>query len=210
MRVKVIIFADDFDAHRVAVKIRVSKKIGNIAKIENGKKCFAEFFIDAGATTDNLLELGHGSDVAVKYDKFAGLRIHSGGHKFGCGGNNRVEFFRIDKVIQLAFAFFVIASDLHDVFGVVYHQITVGIGQRCAHTLGMFDIHAEHYGLVEVVGLFQVFGNSVSDSLGTLVNHKIRVVILAVIDTVINQLTAFIGFARFWPPAFQINIQPNR
>ena len=35
--------------------------------------------MDAGAAADDLLELGHGADGAVKHDEAAGLGIHAGG-----------------------------------------------------------------------------------------------------------------------------------
>src|SRR5262245_50581590 len=76
---------------------------------------FIVVFVNARASTDNLLELGHRIDAAVQHDEMTGLGVHAGGHEPGGRGDDGKSRFRIDEVIELYFAFFVVAGNAHHI-----------------------------------------------------------------------------------------------
>lgn len=69
------------DLHGLVVEFRVGEMIGRLAKVEQREIELCRVLVDASPTPDNLLELGHRSDLAVERDDAAGLRIHAGGQE---------------------------------------------------------------------------------------------------------------------------------
>jgi hypothetical protein len=67
-------FARFVNLHR-AVEIRVGKMAGGTAKVDQREVEFLTILVNAGAASDDLLELGHRVDLPVKHDQAAGLRI---------------------------------------------------------------------------------------------------------------------------------------
>ena len=76
--------------HRVAIKIRVDKQFGGLFEIDDGEEVLVVIFVDARATANDLLELGHRLDALIQHDELAGLGIHARGHQFGGGRDDRV------------------------------------------------------------------------------------------------------------------------
>ena len=109
------------DAFGVAVKFRVGKEVGYVAEVHDGEVAFAVFFVDAGASADDLFEFDHRADIAIEHYEFAGLRVYPGGHELGGGGDYRVAGFGDYEVVELYPALKVVAGYLHDVFAVARH-----------------------------------------------------------------------------------------
>ena len=71
--------------------------------------------IDARATPDDLLELGHGLNTLVQNDQLARLCINTRCQKLGCGSDDRIARFRVDEVVELGLAKRIVAGDPHSV-----------------------------------------------------------------------------------------------
>ena len=166
-------------------------------------------FIDTGAPANDLLELGHGLDALVEHNEFTGLGIHARAHQLGGGGNDGIAAFRKDKIIQLFFAFLVIAGNTHHIAVVFSHQIRVCIDQGLAHALGVIDVFTKNNGLVEAVAGFKKLGDLVGYPLGALFQHQGAVKITLVVNAVLNECVVFIDHAFAGSPASQVFIQIN-
>ena len=64
--------------HRFAVEIRVREMGGRAPKIHQGEVELAGVLMYARPAPDDLLELGHGADLAVEHDEPASLHIDAG------------------------------------------------------------------------------------------------------------------------------------
>ncbi|GAR76271.1 hypothetical protein NGUA18_04194 [Salmonella enterica] len=191
---------------RDAVKTFVGEQFGSLFEIEDGEPQLAVAFINAGAAADDLLEFGHRLNVLVQHHQFAGLCVDAGGHQLGGGGDNRILFFGVNKVIQLGFANVVIAGDFHHILVVLLDLFRVEIDQRAAHPLCVIDVVTEDDGFIHRVGTFEVIGNGFGHQFGTLINHHRAVKIFLVVDTVVDQLAVFIRLAFGGPPALEIDV----
>ena len=142
----------------------------------------------------------------VQHHQFAGFGIHAGGHQLGGGGDNRILFFGINKVIQLGFANVVIAGDFHHVLVVLFDLFRVEIDQRTAHPLRVIDVVTEDDGFIHRVGAFEVIGNGFRYQFGALIDHHRAVKIFLVVDTVVDQLAVFIRLTFGRAPALEIDV----
>ena len=203
----VVIFASFLYADGVAVEVFVGEKRGDVPKIHDGEVVFPEVFIDSGAASDDLLELGHGADVRIENDELASLGIYAGGHELRCGRDDRVDLGWADEVIEVAFALFVVSRDLHHVFAVHGDEVGVGVGQFLAHTFGVLDIDAEDDGFGEAVATLEELGNLLRDKLTAFFDHEVFVEIGAIIATVFDFLAVLVLEALWRAPALSVDVQ---
>ncbi|VXG75735.1 hypothetical protein CDS [Salmonella enterica subsp. enterica serovar Derby] len=191
---------------RNAVEAFVGEQFGCLFEVEDGEPQLAVAFINAGTAADDLLEFGHRLNVLVQHHQFAGLCVDAGGHQLGGGGDNRIGFFGVNKVIQLCFADVVIAGDFHHILVVLLDLFRVEIDQRAAHPLRVIDVVTEDDGFIHRVGAFEVIGNGFGHQFGTLINHHRAIKIFLVVDTVVDQLAVFICLAFGRAPSLKIDI----
>ena len=59
----VVVFACFLHANGIAIEVLVGEERGDVAEIHDGEVVLPKVFIDAGAASNDLLELGHGPDV---------------------------------------------------------------------------------------------------------------------------------------------------
>ena len=187
--------------HRFAVKVFVGKEFGGALEVNDGEPGLAQVFAQARAPANDLLEQRHGLDVLVEHDELAGLRVHAGAHELGGGGNDRVGFFGIDKVVQLQLAFGVVAGDLHHVFGLCGTQVGIGVGQRLAHARSMVNVFAKNDGLGIAVGGLEVFGDLGGHRNVALLQHQLAVHVLGGVDAVFDGVAVFVQHAHRGAPA---------
>ena len=147
------------------------------------------FFLDPGTAPDNLLEGGHGVDRLVEDDELAGLGVHSGGKKLGGGGDDGELGFGVDEVVELGFAFDAIASDTHDVLGVIESQLAGGVGDGYSHTLGVIDVFTEDDGFLEGVGGVEEPHDALGDKHSALVEDEEAVHVLLVVGALLDVLS---------------------
>ncbi len=166
-----VLFRHLFHHYRLAVKIGVGKQISDIAEIQNRKEKLPILLFNAGTAPDDLFELRHRTDVAVQHNQLAGFGVDASGHQLRGGGNHRIGFFGIDKIIQFPLAFLIIARNLHDIAGILNDEIGIGVSDGGPHALGVFNIHTEDNGFVEAIVFFEEFGYFDRHRLGALVNH---------------------------------------
>ena len=61
-----------------AIEIRIIEQAGNITEVKNCEVKFAKILTHTSTTTDNLLELSHGTDIRIQNDEFNRLNIDTG------------------------------------------------------------------------------------------------------------------------------------
>src|SRR5262245_929229 len=160
------------------------------------------------AAPDDLLELGHGADFAVKHDQAAGLCVDPSREQARGGDNDRVCRLRVNKVAELRGAFGIIAGDAYDIARVLPGQVSIFIEQGLTHTRRMLGIHAEDNGLLPAVtALLDEVRYPPGDATGALVNDQVTVKIFLVIETVFDLVALLVGFARTGAVALHIHIQ---
>ena len=71
--------------------------------------------------------------MLIQHDELAGLGVHAGGHQFGGGHNDGVTALREDEVVELGFAFRIVAGNAHDVFGVLRHEVGIDWSDAVPH-----------------------------------------------------------------------------
>ena len=147
------------------------------------------------ATSDDLLELGHGADFAVEHDQAAGLCVDPGGEQARGGDDHRGGRLRVDKIAELCGALGVVAGDAHDVARVLPSEVGVFIDQGLTHARGVFGIHAEDNGLLPAVAaLLEEVRYPPGDAPGALVNDQVTVKIFLVVETVFDLVAVLVGF----------------
>jgi len=137
----------------------------------------------------------------------AGLRIDARGHESGRCGNHGECGFRIDEVVELQFAFVVVAGDAHDVLAVCPGEIRIGIDQRLAHALGVLDVLAKYDRLGEAVGGLEKLCHLGGHDLRALIQHEIAVVIQHVVFAVFDLLSVPVSLPLFRTPSFEVLVQ---
>ena len=156
------------DLHRITIEIRVREQRGRPLEVHDREKELVVIFVDARAATDDLLELRHGVDALVEHDQMACLGINAGRHELRSRGDDRECRFRIDEVVELRFALFVVACDAHDVFVVGSGKVGIGIDQCLPHPLGMIDVFAKDDGLGETISGLEKLGDLGGNEFGAL------------------------------------------
>ena len=173
--------------HRLAVELRIREMAGCAAKVHQREIEFSGVLVDAGAASDNLLELGHGADLAVEDDEPAGLNVDAGGEQPRGGDQHGVSGFRVDEVAELRLPFGIAAGDAHDVAVVTVHEVGVLVDEGLAHAGGVLPIHAENDGLLKgIAGFGQEPGDLAGDELGPFVQHEVAVEIPGVVDAILD------------------------
>ena len=66
----------------VAIEVRVCKEFCGVSEVDDGEVLFAVSFVDACASSDDLLELCQGVDRLIEHDNFTGLGIDTRGQQF--------------------------------------------------------------------------------------------------------------------------------
>ena len=192
-----------------AVKFRIGKEVGYVAEVHDGEVAFAVFFVDAGASADDLFEFDHRADIAIEHYEFAGLRVYPGGHELGGGGDYRVAGFGVYEVVKLYSAFEVVAGYLHDVFAVARHEVAIGVGEGGSHALGVVDVDAEDDGFGKAVGFVEKFGYSLGDGLGSFVYDQVFIVVFEVVNAVFDAGAVLVLGVVLWAPAFKVDIEAD-
>ncbi|MCY1298487.1 hypothetical protein D9M70_479770 [compost metagenome] len=145
--------------------------------------------------------------MLVEHDQLAGLCINAGGHQLAGGGDDRVALFRVDEVIQLGFAFLVIAGNAHDIFAVLGHALGIEVDQGLAHALGMVDVVAEDDGFLVRIGSLQKLGDFLRHQLGARLDDQGAIHVLEVVDAVFDQLAVLVEHALGRTPALQVLVE---
>ena len=203
----VVVLGGFLHADRIAVEILVRKKRGDVPEIHDREVVLPEVFIDAGAASDDLLELGHGADVRVEDDELTGLRVHAGGHEFRRGGDDGVKFGRADEGVEVALALVVITGDLHHVSAVGGDEVGVRVCKFPPHPLGVLDVHAEDDGLGKAVAAFEELGDLPCDDLAALLDDDVPIEVGAVVEAVFNDFAFLVLESLRRTPAFCVNVE---
>ena len=170
-------------------------------KIHDGKIKLAIIFIDTGATPNDLLKFGHGGNAPIQHNKLASLRINAGTHQLGSSTDNWVGGFGVDKVIELGFAFIVVAGDAHDVFCIGRCKVGIGVYHCLSHSFGMIDIFAKDDSLGIAAGCLQKFRDLLGNKGSTLFENQSPIIVADIIFTVFDNLPVFIGLPVKGTPA---------
>ena len=196
-----ILRAGFINLNRVTIKIRVSKKSRGLPKIHDGKIKLAIIFIDAGATPNDLLKFSHRSNAPIQHNKLASLGINAGAHQLGSSTDNWVGRFGVNKVIELGFAFIVVAGDAHDVFCIGRCEVGIGVNHSLAHSFGMIDIFAKDDGLGKAVGCLEKLRDLFGNKGGTLFENQIPIIVAYIVFTVFDNLPVLVGLPVKGTPA---------
>src|SRR5690606_984950 len=197
------------DLDGVTVEVGVGEERCGALEVHDGEVEFAVVLVDAGAATDDLLELGHGGDATVEHDELTGLRIDARGHELGGGGDDRVGGLGVDEVVELGLAHVVVAGDAHDVFGVGGGEVGVGVDEGLSHAFGVVDIFAEDDGLGEAVGGLQELGDLGGDGGGALFEDEAAVVVEVVVFAVLDLVAVLVEFALLGTPAVEVFVEAD-
>ena len=65
----IVVLAGLFNANGIAVERFIGEKRGDVTEIYDGEVVLAEILVDPGSPANDLLELGHGTDVRVEDDE---------------------------------------------------------------------------------------------------------------------------------------------
>jgi hypothetical protein len=193
------------DHHRFAIEIRVGEQAGGALEVHDGEVELLVVLAQAGATADDLFELGHRVDVLVQHDELAGLGINAGGQQLGGGDDDRVRFVVVDEVGKLGLAFVVIAGDAHHVAAVAGSGRDE-LDQLLPHAFGVVLVIAKNDGLGHGVGGLEVFPDLARHKLGALFQHQSAVEILGVVLALLHHLAEFVDLAFFGGVAHGIDI----
>ena len=181
--------------------------ISRTPKIHQGEVKFVCVVVYAGATSEYLLEFGHGSDFTVEHDEPARLHIDTRGQQPRGSDQHGVSGFRVDEVAQFRLPFGVVAGDAHHVAVVSVHQVSVLVDERLPHACGVFLVDAEDDRLLEEVAAFlQEFRHLSGDDVGPAVQHQVTVEIFGVVDAVFNFFSAPVALAFFRPVPFHVPV----
>ena len=131
----------------------------------------------------------------------ASLGINAGAHQLGSGTDNWVCGFGIDKVIELGFAFIVVAGDAHDVFCIGRCKVRVGVYHCLTHSLGMIDIFAKDDGLGKAAGCLQKFRDLLGNKGSTLFENQSPIIVADIVFTVFDNLPMLVGLPVKGTPA---------
>ena len=164
-------------------------------------------FIQPRATADDLLEQRHGLDVLVQHHQLAGLGIDTRAHELAGDGNHRIGAVGVDKVVQLALAYLVVARDLHHVFAAGGANVFVGLGQGRCHALGMVNVFTKDNGFGVAVSALEVLGNFVGHHAVTQAQHQVAVHVSSGVDAVFNRVARIVQHAFGRAPAKGVAVQ---
>ena len=90
----------------------------------------------------------------------------------------------------------IVASDAHDVAGVLLGEVVVFVDECLAHAGGVFGIHAKDDGLLEAVAaLFEIVRYPFGDTLRALINDQIAIEVFLVVDAVFDLVAMQVGLA---------------
>ena len=197
------------DRDRVAIEFRVCEESAGIAKIHDGEILFAVVGLEACATTDDLLELGHGVYVVIQNDEPARFAVHASRHQLGGRNDHGVFAVLCDKVVELRLALGVVAGNTHDILGILRHEVAVFVHERLPHPLCMVDVHAEYDGLGKAVVFFQKASDTLRHGGGALIDNEVFVVILGVVLPVLDFVPVDVVLSSRGSPTFQVFVQAD-
>ena len=72
--------------------------VGRATEVHEREVVFPGVGVHPLRAADDLLELGHRTDFAIKDDQAAGLGVHPRAEQAGCGDDHGVGRFRVDEV----------------------------------------------------------------------------------------------------------------
>ena len=99
-----------------------------------------------------------------------------------------------------------VASDAHDVSGVLSNDVAVLVHECLSHALCVVDVHAEDNGLGESVGLLEELRQLPSHLLGALSYDHLTVEVLLLVDAVLYPLPLIVDGAGLGPPAVDVHV----
>ena len=205
-----VVFTRLIDLHRVAVEVGVGEVVRRAAKIHQREIELLGIGMDARASTDDLLELGHRADFAIEHYQAARLGINAGRKQAGGRDDDGISRLRVDEVAKLVLAILIVAGDAHDVAMIDRHQVGVLVDERLAHRGGVLGVDAEHDRLlVAVAAVFQKLGDLARDDLRAFVDHDVTVVVLDVIDAVFDFVAVAVELAFLGPVALDVDVNVN-
>ena len=197
------------DRDRVAIEFRVCEESAGIAEIHDGEILFAVVGLEACATTDDLLELGHGVYVVIQNDEPARFAVHASRHQFGGRNDHGIFAVLCDKVVELRLALGVVAGNTHDILGILRHEVAVFVHERLPHPLCMVNVHTEYDGLGKAVVFFQKASDTLRHGGGALIDNEVFIVILGVVLPVLDLVPVDVVLSSRGPPTFQVFVQAD-
>ena len=111
-------------------------------------------------TTNDLFKLSHGIDFLVYDYQATSLAIHTSRKKFGCGYYHWVWLVNTDKVVELFFAFLVLANDSCYIVWRFFAHIRIHAYQQGTHFSSFLYVWAKHNGLSHTSNIFQHLGDA--------------------------------------------------
>ena len=205
-----VAFVGRVDLFGRAIEFGVGEVAGGATEVHDGEVELFGVFVDAGATADDLFELGHGADGTVEDDEAAGLGVDAGGEQARSSHDDRVRGFRVNEVAELGLAVVVAAGDAHDVAVVFVAEVFIFVDEGLAHAGGVLFVDAEDDGLLQAIAaFFEELGDFAGDDFGTVVEDERAVKIFGVVDAVFNFMAVAIGLAAFGAVAVDVGIKVN-
>ena len=117
----------------------------------------------------------------------------------------------VDEVVELGFAFVVVAGDPHHVAGIVADQARVRfiVGEGLAHPFGVVDAGAKDDGLAHRVVLVEEGTDLAGDGLVAVGEHDSAVDVHLVVDPVLDGLAVVVNLAFGRSPTSQVLVEVN-
>src|SRR4029450_6705061 len=187
---------------RVAVEVWIREHAGRrTGVVKDVEPQLAVVIPDAGATTNDLFEIGHRADDTGKHDVLARGGVHTRRKELGRREDYRRSRLDVLEAVQMSAAdIALLRGDPAHVVGVFSHQIGVEVTQGAAHLISVFLVHAEDDGLGEAVRLAEEFGQMLRDRFGTSAEGHRALGVRRRVVIVGDEATVTIEFVLAWPP----------
>src|SRR5665213_825005 len=153
------------------------------------------------ATTDDLLEFGHGPDDASEHDVLARRGVNAGREQLRGGQNCRRAGVHVLKAIEVAAPnATLVGRHAADVIGVLHGKIDISIVECAAHVVGVLLIDAEDDGLREAILLEHELGEVGGNRFGARPQRDHPLEVLRLVFVVGDRPAIAIEFVPAWPP----------
>ena len=203
-----IAFTGFVNLHRFAVEVRIGEMVGCAAKVDECEVILAGVFMHAGATADDLFELGQAADATLQHNETTGLRVNASGEQARGGDDNRRRTFGVDEIAELVFALGIVAGDAHDVARIFVHQVGVFVDQRLPHPRRVGRVFAEDDGLLHAVATgLEIVTYPFGNARGAVVDDERAVEVFLVVETVFDQIAKLVNLAGHRAVAFDVNVE---
>lgn len=183
------------------------EEVAGAAEIKNGKEGFVGIRTQARSASDDLLELGHGTDVAVQNDELHAFGVRAGGEQFARGHDNRVRAVHADEVLVQAAAFLVVGGHAHGVLVVLGHEVAVAVAYGVAH-IGRVPLSGtEDDGFGHAPKVLEVTGDDLGHLAGATANLQRFVELVERVAADGDGIAFHVHFAFFRLPAVDVFVE---